>query len=165
MFHHTKGWYESGTMIQPGSWGRHIRGIGGMHRSFLREAVFELVRQEEFDDKPSRLDCSFAYTDAGYARTKLAFHDESPNDRLLYEVEPADSVSPLHMADLYWIDEALPALHGDPAKVVVDLARQYWRGVIYRQESREVIVAGSLRVIRLILSTERDSSGWSYREW
>jgi hypothetical protein len=148
VYHHTNAFYEPGDLIQAGNWGRVIRGWGGRHKWFLKEALYESIRGREFAAKPSRLESSFTYKDRNFALGKL-----DPNQHhLLYEVRPADDDSPLHEADLHWIDDAFWNLR-DPATGLgeaLDIARNYWTGTVHAAASVEVVVGGPLRVVRLV---------------
>jgi len=51
-----------GSVILPGNFGRIVKLYNPSSVNFdilTRETIFEQVRQQEFQDKPSRLDCLF----------------------------------------------------------------------------------------------------------
>ena len=126
--------------------GRVVRGFGGQHPLFLRETLWELVRQRELSAAPSRLSAAFCYDDEDAARVGMLEGDQNraPN---LYEVELVVPTNPVHRADLHLWERAWLYIH-DPLEAE-DLARAYWRGDMPTGRA-ELLTASDLRIVCVI---------------
>lgn len=111
-----------GSVIEPGNFGRIIQ----YHPagSFLahREAIYELVRTNEFPDKPSRLSCIFLLPTEEEAITyqqSIAIKD------IAYEIEVLQRHSKAHVT---YVDLVcgIPD-HQIPASQLYASARAYWQ--------------------------------------
>lgn len=124
-FHHNYQYLKPGDVIHAGNWGRLIQGYGAHHTLFLRETLWELVREFEFPQLPSRLRAAFFYDDEPTAR-RYWLEGDSPLVPNLYEVEVVDPSIPIHRADMElweqsWLQAHLP-------QEAADVARLYWKG-------------------------------------
>ncbi len=142
-----------GSIILPGNYGRVIRQVGPPHAQWPREQELENVRQQQFPDKPSRLESAFACTSLDTARSYMNvpqvrghFHS------VLYEVEKVDAEAPEHRAD-FNVVEVLP---GRP-ETMTQIAMRYWAANLWvriadRPEIRceELVTLSPLRIIRRV---------------
>ena len=136
---------EPGAIIKFGNWGRIIRNVGWPHNQAFREAVFEDIRAKEFPKKPSRMDCSFFFTDELVTRLYLRFDPLRAAMMIAYEVELIHPDAPRHSAD--WRAAT------DPVGFVgLEWVRDYWRGVMRPPvdgvECREHLARTNLRIVR-----------------
>ena len=67
MYHHTNEWYEPDELIQPGNWGRVVRGLGGRHDWFARRRSSSWFSDDWTAVLVGRQDCSIAAAGAGWA--------------------------------------------------------------------------------------------------
>ena len=139
-----------GSVIEPGNFGRLIRLRGEAHTLYRREMAYEAVRQKEFPDRPSRLDCLFCFPTLQEAEFYRA-HIQGYADSILYEVESAEAE--LHIADL---NNGLQLC----GLSVFDINRiaYYWRGWERSCDPqavvlREVILQCPVTILRRIEST------------
>jgi hypothetical protein len=118
---------RSGSIIEPGNWGRIIRATGVQHSYWAREHALEAARLKNHTHKPSRLDAAFASIDEAEARS---FRNRIPSftHHVLYRVSFVDPQATSHLtdsrlcaqqgnsnydwADLYWHEY-------DPTKIVI----------------------------------------------
>jgi hypothetical protein len=144
-FHIAYGHLGEGSIIQPGNWGRIIRRYPVQQSTqplMARELIFELVRVNEFSNKPSRLAAAFVFEKQEDALTFL--HKERKYD-VLHEVEFVNPTAPSHRADsiLKWPDGNLPFISS-----IEELARSYWSG--NNISVPEIITSSPLRVLGTI---------------
>lgn len=142
LYHSSGLWYEPGDTILAGSWGRVILGAGPSHNRFYPEQVIELIRRNEFDDKPSRIRAAFAFEDLGHARSGWRGNQEH-----VYAVDLADSEAPLHRGDMAWID-AMPSQH--TFEDIEACVRSYWAGKPHDDQRWEVASASDLIVVEKV---------------
>jgi hypothetical protein len=117
------------------TYGRILFAQGPLHhRHFYRELLFEVVRNYEFPDRPSRLTSTFAWVG------DPAWIDPDPND-YIYEVT-FDSAGSF-VADPSFLASVETVLFAD----LVERARSYWRG---DGDVCEVVVPGLLTVAAVI---------------
>jgi hypothetical protein len=92
-FHVAPTGLAAGTILQPGSWGRHIRQWEKGGATFnnhaeayilLWEVALEAVRQSIAPAEPSRLDCVFA---CGSQADAIAFRDRFRPTQKVYPIE------------------------------------------------------------------------------
>lgn len=137
---------EPGAVIKYGNWGRIIRNFGYAHNLAFREAVFEYVRSLEFPAKPSRLDCSFFFSDEQTTRLYLQMDPGRSGTLIPYEVELVDLTAPQHTAD--WRASTDPV-----GNVDLEWVKDYWRGVMRPSpaeplQCREYLAKTDLRIVR-----------------
>ncbi|EHR00824.1 hypothetical protein [Bradyrhizobium sp. WSM471] len=150
-FHCSSTMLEPGAVILPGNWGRIVRLTGWPYNQAFREAVFEYVRDQEFAQKPSRLDSLFFFDDEYEARF-YATSDARQATMLPYEIELLDAQAPKHFADWRNLQPQTPLV--DRNRV-----RDHWSGQmlpLHRIDDnataafREVIAVTPARIIRRI---------------
>lgn len=141
----------TGSVIQPGAWGRNLNiyATGKSNAWMLaREMAFEAVRALQFPDLPSRLSAAFTFEtveDANRCQGEFAAAST------LYEVELVSADSPSHRAGFNLI--GFPK-EGEPfLPVVTRLAERYWRGEAI--EIPEVLTLSPLRVVSIVQSPPR----------
>lgn len=142
LFYRSGVFYQPGEIVPAGNWGRVIRAHGTRHNLFFRELLYEAVRREEFDDRPSRLISAFAFEAEAVAR-----NFNNPLAPLLYRVEIDDPQGPSFRADMSWIDVLARGPNAfDEAR---ECARHYWRGDPQGNQWEMLCVSG-LRVEALL---------------
>jgi len=110
-----------GDIMNPGRWGSIIRGCGEQHPLWNREQLLEKIRNEYFPDKPSRLDCIFAFRNLDTARAYVSLPKQHPG--IIYKAVVLDPNASMHVGDLNHI-QPIPGVTGDANQV----ALQYWSG-------------------------------------
>lgn len=120
LYHCSPAWLEPGSVIRPGNYGRVLKRVGPMHPLWLREQFLELIRTQEFPDKPSRLNSAFACQDLTAARF---FRDQFCATGIIYEVEVTDATARTHVTDSNCV-QPIPGKIEDMQEV----ARHYWAG-------------------------------------
>jgi hypothetical protein len=154
-YHLTMTRLGTGSVIQPGNWGRLIRkyengtdrpsgNFGGNLAGWMiaREMVFELERIRGFADKPSRLESTFSFRDRDHAERYRQAHDVS-RAQVLHEVEFINPTSPTHEAAVSLLD--WPPNNHSFLVVMTNMALEYWRGAS-AGTVREVVSHSPLRV-------------------
>src|SRR5882672_9613578 len=68
-YHRSQLLFRRGDLILPGNWGRVIWGYGPIHNRFYPEYALEVIRKQEFQEKPSRMTACFAFESHEKART------------------------------------------------------------------------------------------------
>jgi hypothetical protein len=138
---------EPGSIIKFGNWGRIIKNVGWQHNLAFREAVFEDIREREFADKPSRMNCSFIFDSHQIAELYRRMDMGRAATMIVYEVEPVTPGAPRHSADWRAATDAV-------GPVNLEWVRDYWRGVMRPPidgiECREVLALSDLRIVRRI---------------
>jgi hypothetical protein len=145
LYYATHGLLQPGDRIYPGSWGRVTLGIGAGGKNFLREYLFERIRDSEFPALPSRMQCLFLFEDLGYAAGFRRGPDKLPE--LVYEVRLEHLDVPIHRADMAWTLAINELKTFDACEVA---ARRYWRGEDHQPASKsiEYLVVGTAIVER-----------------
>ncbi|MCS3896413.1 hypothetical protein M2171_005546 [Bradyrhizobium japonicum USDA 38] len=147
-FHCSSTMLEPGSIILPGNWGRIIRSTGWPHNLAFREAAFDYVREQEFPEKPSRLDSLFFFDDENEARF-YANSDGRQHTMLPYEIELIDGGAQQHHADWRSIQPTTPSID-------LSWVKDYWTGQmlpphqdsIWTAACREIIAITPARIIR-----------------
>jgi hypothetical protein len=137
---------EVGSVIRPGNWGRILRTYTPQsspnHWLLTRELTYELVRIQNFPDKPSRFDSVFVCLSEAdlneFRNTAIR-----PLD-LGYEVELVDPLASCHIGD--W--SLTNIQNTDNLPLFEERANLYWQGNnIIKQE---LITLSSIRIIRVL---------------
>jgi len=137
---------EVGSIIRPGNWGRILRTYTPQsspnHWLLTRELAYELVRVQNFPNKPSRFECIYVClneADLNEFRNSTNRHLD-----LGYEVELVDSDAPSHIGD--W---ALANMQNtDNLSTFESRASLYWQGK--NVEKQELITLSSIRITRIL---------------
>jgi hypothetical protein len=145
MFHKSTHLFDVDHTIQPGNWGRLVCGIGTSHRHYhlYKEAILEWIKCAEFQDRPSRLNCTYAFEDRASAE---GFANRSHLPEHIYRVDLTDSSAQRHALDMGWIDDM------DECHTVDEIkhhASQYWAGHridVKNKSLMEMLIPGSLVV-------------------
>lgn len=136
----------SGSVVNPGNWGRILRLYTPQNSPnpwiLTRELIFELVRVRSFAAKPSRFECLFVCpTEAALADFRI---NAGRALDLGYEVELVDTGAPGHLGD--W-----GAANIQPTanfSVYENNAHAYWQGASIAKP--ELATMSPIRVIRLL---------------
>ncbi len=130
-FHVSSRAWNVGEVINPGVWGRRVRGItsphvppmGGYQPSdlvnIMWEGALEVARRFYAPDAPSRTDIVFLFPTRGHA---LAFQRTIGGQTNVYEVQPLNPADPHHLADM----DILHHVPGYLIDHVHDRCRDYW---------------------------------------
>ena len=144
-----------GSVIQKGNWGRLCRMdaiiiekkgeklVSSFCPNIVTEVVFENVRLREFDDRPSRFDCNFVCPNIQSARNFSAATERYRD--LLYEVELVDQD-----AKKLETDWSLITAYSNIA-ATERAARKYWNPLNIKEDLKEVLVEGDIRIVKRIL--------------
>jgi hypothetical protein len=143
LFHLSGGLFGPGSVIIPGNWGRILKAQSWQHAQAAKEVMLETARLRVAPEKPSRLECCFAFLspeEADRFRPYAGFVHH-----VLYEVELVDPEKGFSVCDI-----ALMKVDG-PLRV--DWADAYWNGVVEIAETRppnirEILTLSALRIIR-----------------
>jgi len=137
-FHRNKALFGPNDHIQAGNWGRVVLGMGPGHPFYLREYVFERIREHEFSALPSRLRSAFGFPNIESAATY------NPTENL-YQVSPSDPEAVVHETDYSWVNtdvfNQFRTFDGVEA-----CARHYWQGDERTPNTREVLTESDLIV-------------------
>jgi hypothetical protein len=109
----------AGDLVEPGNWGRMLRGIGARHNAFFRETLLEVVRLAVRPDAVSRLEAAFAFDDQTAADQ---FVRDDRGGQNIYVVAASGNGT---RHDMAWLD-VLANVH-DP-QMAERAARAYWLG-------------------------------------
>jgi hypothetical protein len=120
VFYASGHWHEPGDQVQPGSWGRVVQGAGSTHPWFGYEMLFELIRQTEFPEAPSRLQCLMASESAETARLWL-----QPPRSHVYELDT--QMEPVSV-DVGWINRLVLNQAVHDLATAQRCIRGYWTG-------------------------------------
>lgn len=145
-YHASLLYLEPGAVIAPGAWGCRIYATGVRHSLYFRERELERTRQLVANSLPSRLSCSYAFSEMEYAVSFAANNAAQQNvPFLLYEVDvPAEiptACLPMAYLDGWW-QLCTPA-------EIESWTSDYWRAAPYEGLDAEVLVPGPLSVSRL----------------
>jgi hypothetical protein len=139
---------EVGAIIHPGNWGRILNCYTQQQGNpwlLAREFIFESIRVAEFPHLPSRLSCAFVFENLDQANQyKANFSRWNP----LYEVELVSPDATAHRAGFNLVN--FPSANVEFIPVVVNLARNYWRGECI--EACELLTMSALRVKTMVSS-------------
>jgi hypothetical protein len=150
-YHLSGGLLATGSIIEPGNWGRIIRAWGWQHPHALRELALEHARLSRFNHRPSRLESAFALMSLGEA--KLFGQEPGFEKHLLYRVSLCDENAKSHVtdsrlcmprgsfrsdwADVYWLNDA-----DQPAAI----PGVNWNDAIQGVQLREFLTLSPLRI-------------------
>jgi len=133
----------SGSIINPGNWGRIIQKYNissfGNPWILFREEVFEKVRQSEFPTKPSRYKSIFLCETKDMLAQFLQLANRSLD--LIYEVELLDATAPIHRGCLLNLDFAPQ----ENMQSFTLKARAYWNGANVQRP--EIASTSSIKII------------------
>jgi len=107
-----------------------------------REYVLESMRAREFPDKPSRLNCVFAFPSIDHAATFVSLNPDFGSHRL-YEVTTEALNSSLHYADHYFPPEYPGFLDH-----IEEMVRKYWTE--QPLDRVEILIPAAVTVNRMI---------------
>lgn len=153
LFHRSNALYGVGDRILPGNWGRLVLGIGTGHPFFLREYVWEKVRQTSFPALPSRMNASYAFAHQARAET---FTPSPQLPTYTYAVALADPASSTHRADMSWIDAVQAGYHSFES--IERVVTQYWAGDEHTPDGWEWVIAGELVIRQRLTAIQGDGT-------
>jgi hypothetical protein len=152
-FHFAPMRLQPGSVIEPGNFGRIISSMqiaiqgneGSLVAGYVaRELMFELIRERQFENKPSRLKAVFGCPTRQDADAYAALNN--PGGRqLLHEVETVDDNAPVHIGALSFCDITIGAVF---METTAHRAEQYWLGTPGEQaKGSEIIVESAIRIV------------------
>lgn len=137
---------EVGSIIRSGNWGRIIRTytpqLSPNPWLLARELAYELVRVQNFPNKPSRFECIYVCLDE--ADLNEFRSSTNRNLDLGYEVELVDSNAPSHIGD--WTLANIQ--NTDNLPNFESRANLYWQGGNVNKP--ELITLSPIRVTRVL---------------
>jgi hypothetical protein len=144
-FHLAPNLLAPGSIIEPGNFGRVIALVGAGHQLYRREMAYEAIRASDFNDRPSRLACLFAFPtrqEAEMCCAQISGYATS----VLYEVESLEEKP--HLADATYALQHYAQPVFDPR-----LIRCYWQGWKPSPDPkvvalREVLLRSPVKVVR-----------------
>jgi hypothetical protein len=144
-FHLAPNLLAPGSIIEPGNFGRVIALVGTGHPLYRREMAYEAIRASDFNDRPSRLACLFAFPtqqEAEMCCAQISGYATS----VLYEVESSEE-NP-HLADATYALQHYAQPVFDPR-----LIRCYWQGWKPSPDPkavvlREILLRSPVKVVR-----------------
>lgn len=154
LFHRSNALYSVGDRILPGNWGRLVFGIGTVHPFFLREYLWERVRQTSFPALPSRMTAAYAFEHRQRAEAFFPSPQYPHWPTYTYAVALADRASLAHRADMNWIDAVQAGHHSFDS--VEHVAAQYWAGDEHTPDGWEWLIAGELVIRERLTSIQGD---------
>lgn len=119
MYHCSPTWLEPESIIRPGNYGRVLNMIGANHPHWLREQFLELIREQEFPDRPSRLTSAFT---CEHLDAIGLFKERNCQTGIVYEVEPVNPATNRHTTDFNCV-QPIPGKIDD----MREISRHYWR--------------------------------------
>lgn len=137
-----------GSVVERGNWGRICRLESlkkGTPLSLLREYIFEVIRVQEFPNRPSRFDCSFLCSNIS---SLMKFLRLRPFD-LPYEVELNDQ-----NAKKFETDWSLIRSNYNNAMDIEKDARKFWNPQDVEDENKEALTESDIRIVRRICTTQ-----------
>lgn len=141
---------ESGSIVNPGNWGRMIMKYSiskiGNPWVLLRELAYEEIRKEHYPGKPSRLDSLFLCQSEQDLRTFMQRYERLFD--IAYEVELLDPALPSHVGCLASID----LQEDDNYPSLKDKASIYWQGQQIQIE--EVVTTSPIKITKLLWTEE-----------
>jgi hypothetical protein len=145
LFHVSVLYLEAGELVHPGGWGRRIKATGVRHVCYFRELELERARLRIAPDAPSRWTSAFAFSALSEA-VPFAAGRQQQEKVLIYEVSTQDGAAtisvPMGHIDAWNVLE-LP-------EAIEPWADGYWTAAPYAGPGGEVLVDGSLTVVRRI---------------
>jgi len=148
LFHVTGANWNTGDLIQPGSWGQTLRQfrpggpVPGSWETVMWEVALETARRQVAPVAPSRFNCVFVCESEAFA---IAFRDQYRPTAHLVQVEPTDGDQTIHRGDFMLLSGNIP---GQPA--YVDYMTE--RGIAYWTSNPapgmgEILFDGPVRVV------------------
>lgn len=145
-FHITHLPLRSGSIIEAGNFGRIInayRNDKGDPWAISRELVFEMVRKESWPHLPSRLNCSFLFTNIEDAQRGMeAFSGGFVFGHRIYRAELVEPDAPFHVADFNQVGIPQGTEFLQP---MIHKARRYWAGK--QIEVPEFLTTSAIRIL------------------
>lgn len=137
-----------GSIIQKGNWGRIIslRKIDPGSGYIISELIYEQIRAENYNDKPSRLDVAFVCSNLDSAKEfKKDRSSFTPVEEIIYEVEP---IYP--NANSFETDWSLVQRFNLTIGQIEEAAHKYWRAEITGDNKKEILFDSDIKIIRRI---------------
>jgi len=132
---------RANSIVEKGNWGRMLK----LENEVPLETTFERIRQQEFPDHPSRLECMFLCPTLESIRFFLSQTGRKWD--LIYEVELVNTNANIFEADWTILDREL--LNTEERRE--EAARRYWNSETVVDENRkEILVDSAIRILRRI---------------
>lgn len=133
LFHWCPAKLASGSIIEPGNFGRIVDLYGYKHPHYLRELALEQARQNVAGEAPSRLNCIFCFLTEQDARAFRFREHQGFATSHLYQVEAIDASAPVACVPI----DALERWDTNRAD---ELARSYWARRYVPTVDRPVVI-------------------------
>lgn len=153
LFHCTHRELNEGDIIEPGNWGQEIERQGESHGWWHSENILEQVRQDNFPEKPSRLNSTFSCDNL---ESIMCFRSKSCPNNYVYEVEIIDDKAPKHKGD-FNATRPMPRCRFN----MTEIAHLYWQYKLKTKveewpnvECSEIVTSSALRVISRLSTTD-----------
>jgi hypothetical protein len=130
---------RSGDLIEPGDFGRAVREHGD---HAVRESAFEAVRAEDFPDRVSRLEATFAFLSPEMALKYAELTEGHAEEVWIVVVDPEARVT---TGDIGWLARGRgPAPDQEYWRRA---AHEYWSGRPTTVGLQEVVIGGRIRLL------------------
>ena len=146
-FHVSKRKLTKGTILTIGIYGERIRRhdyIENQYKNYIKEEIFEAIRNLHYPGLPSRFDCVFLFAKENEA--KMSYSTVNAYNGFVYEVEIRSGV-PLQVE--------MDLLHCDGLSYlqIQESAHKYWRSTKHEKSATlEVLLNGEVLVKKLVLA-------------
>jgi hypothetical protein len=135
---------STGSKVEPGNWGRMLK----LYKPSMnvvnpyREQIYEKIRQQNFPNRPSRLECIFLCETEEEA--KLFKERTGRIFDLIYKVRIVDTEKPIFRADWDKVKFADP----DDTGALEKRAYEYWEGLNITRP--EILTLSSVEIVELL---------------
>ncbi|EJF52080.1 hypothetical protein SapgrDRAFT_0334 [Saprospira grandis DSM 2844] len=147
MYHLSKREIRAGSQLTRGVYGERIRRddfLKAAYGSYLKEEIFEDIRQRYYPDAPSRFKAVFLFADLTTAKAFWANQDHYQS--YIYSVRLAEDAQP------FLAEMELLRTDGLPYSDILERAHAYWQQKQQPESmSLEAICTGTVLVEELIL--------------
>ena len=110
-----------------------------------KECIFELLRADEYPDRPSRLKCMFLFDKSLSPDKYRDILKIRKADRQLVVVETVDDPPKLLQVDMALLNKWMITL-----ETIIDVAREYWKGTEMIHSNTEILYEGRYMVKEFI---------------
>jgi hypothetical protein len=134
------------TILTQGIYGERIRRhdtVSENYAKYIQEELFELVRQKDYPQRPSRFNCVFLFRDI--ATATYFYAQVGRYQGYIYEVEVIDD-------DQFVAEMDLLHCVGANAQTIQKSAEYYWNGEHHlKSATQEVLLNGKAKVLKLVV--------------
>jgi len=143
--------YKPGEIKPKGLWGKYILDRPLTATQAARELIYEQVRKENYQERPSRLNCVFMCANEESAKLFGQSQQKSMErsrgqgffDRTLYEVEIVDKTAKKFIAN--W--DRMAQKQSNYACVIA-YAEDYWRASDVPLQLQELVIESDIKILK-----------------